>query len=584
VQAEREGGALRGAIDAGLALPWDRAWRPFGRACSWVMGLPFWAVFAVLLVGQWAVVAIVGSAAGHNGFSYYSGGDDSWYYTSAWVLGHGHIPYASIGYGVPLLLSPLAAIAGPSLVAGLPFAIALNMLVLWPVALLAVYGIARTIAGRGYAYLVTATWVVFPLATIPFFYERYHDRLVGQALPQALGLVATGDFPSMVALLVAAYFALRAISTGDRTAAIVGGLATGFALGVKPSNLIFVAAPLAALAVARRWPQLGLFAAGLAPALLALGLWKERGLGSIPAFSRSAVALAAGTSTPPLASLSVHHYVHLNWGHLRDNMYYLREYARSLRMVTWVLVAGVIALWRRSAGFAILFGGWLALFIVLKGTSTGVNVSDGSFFRLMIPAFPPFFFEIVALPLLVPVLGRRLTAAGREAASVPETPRARTVTLWAAGALTALPVLLFAVLPPLASATAATVPSLDQYVPANSFPLTATTRPGGTVVLRWPSQDAARARIGYVVFREPWEGLQCVAAAHGRRTCTFYSDPRSFMRILNPTALTPRTSYHDRPGPGHWIYRVAATVGLRGPTKWGNFMALSTRADAHVRG
>jgi hypothetical protein len=549
------------------------------------MGLPFWAVFAVLLVGQWAVVAIIASATEHNGFSYYSGGDDSWYYTSAWVLGHGHIPYASIGYGVPLPLAPLAAIAGPNLVAGLPLAIGLNMLVLWPVALLSVYGIARTIAGRGYAYLVTATWVVFPLATIPFFYERYHDRLVGQALPQALGLVATGDFPSMVVLLVAAYFALRAISTGDRTAAIVGGLTTGFALGVKPSNLIFVAAPLAALAAARCWPQLGLFAAGLVPALLALALWKERGLGSIPAFSHSAVALAAGSSTPPLPSLYVHHYVHLNWHHLTDNMYLVREYTRSLRMVTWVLVAGVIALWRRSSAFAVLFGGWLALFIVLKGTAGAANVSDGSFFRLMIPAFPPFFFEIVALPLLVPVLGRRLAAVGRETAAVPDPPRTRTAALWAAGALAALaalPVLLFAVLPPLASASAADVPSLDQYVPANTFPLTATTRPGGTVVLSWPSQDAARARIGYAVFREPWDGLRCVAGAHGRRSCTFFSDPR--MQIVSPTALTPRTSYRDRPGAGHWIYRVAATVSLKGPTKFGNLMALSTRADAHVRG
>ena len=97
-------------------------------------------------------------------------------------------------------------------------------------------------------------------------------------------------------------------------------------------------------------------------------------------------------------------------------MYFVREYTRSLRMVTWVLVAGVIALWRRSAAVGVLFGVWLASFIVLKGTSPDVNVRDGSFFRLMIPAFPAFFFELVALPLLVPVFGRRLAAAGRAAA------------------------------------------------------------------------------------------------------------------------------------------------------------------------
>ena len=43
-------------------------------------------------------------------------------------------------------------------------------------------------------------------------------------------------------------------------------------------------------------------------------------------------------------------------------------------------------------------------------------------------------------------------------------------------------------------------------------------------------------------------------------------------------------SFRDRPGPGHWVYRVAATVGLDGPTQWGNFMAFSRRAAANVSG
>jgi hypothetical protein len=577
VQAEREGGALRGAIDAGLALPWSRAWRPFGRACTWVMGLPFWAVFGVLLAGQWAVVGAIAAIATHNGWSYYSGGDDSWYYTSAWVLGHGHIPIAAIGYGVPVLVAPLALIAGPSLIVGLPLVVALNTLVFWPIALGSVYGIAKVIGGRGYGYLVSLAWVVFPLATIPYFYGRYHVRLVDQTLPQATGLVATGDFASMVALLVATYTALVAITRRRPEAALLSGLAAGFAIAIKPSNAIFLPAPFAALAVARKWRELLLLGAGLVPAIVGLALWKYRGLGTIPVFSRSAVAVALGPSTP-LATIHVHRYVHLDWHRLWSNMYLVREYTWSLRMITWVLAAGVIALWRRSPAVAVMICGSLAGFIVVKGTSSVAQVSDGSFFRLMTPTFPAFFFELAALPLLVPVLGRRLAAFGRAAAPQQSWATSRK-TVYAALAVSLVPVVGFVLAQPLRGPSAAAIPSLDQYVPANAFALTATVRRGGIVELRWPSQDARGARTGYQVFREPWNGLIC-PGAHG---CEFYSDPRPWMHVLIPTGASRTTFFRDRPGPGLWIYRVAATVDPRGPRYVGSFTALSNRADAHVR-
>jgi hypothetical protein len=584
VQAEREGGALRGAIDAGLGLPWGRVWRPFGRACAWVMGVPFWAVFAVLLVGQWLVVGIVALAAAHNGFSYYSGGDDSWYYTSAWVLGHGHIPYAGIGYGYPILLAPLALLGGPNIVAGLPLVVAFNQLVLWPVALLCVYGIAKAIGGRGYAYLATLAWVVFPLISIPYFYGRYHVKLVDQTLPLALGLNVMGDFPSLVLLLVAAYFALVAIDRGGLPAAVASGLAAGLALTIKPSNLIFLPAPLLALAAARRPRELAAFALALVPALAGLTLWKYRGLGTIPAFqSAAAVALGRSTPLPPLGSLTFHRYLPLDWGALRENMYQVREFTWSLRMITWALVAGVIALWRRSAPAAVLFGGWLACFVLLKASSTGVSVRTGSFFRYMEPAFPPFFFGLVALPLLVPVFGRRLAALGRAARSWPETQRAWKVVLGVAGAALAVPVLAIAALPPLRAPEATRVPDLNEYVPVNSFPLVATPRPGMQVRLRWPSQDAHGARASYVIFREARDGLVCLPVARAAADCTYFSTPAT-LELTPLVGPIHTTSFVDEPGAGTWIYRVAAMVSPNGPATFGNYTALSDSATATLTG
>jgi hypothetical protein len=580
MQAGRGVRALRSALDAGLALPWGRLWAPLRRAAAKVMALPFWLVFAVLLVGQWVVVGIVGTVAQHNGWIHYSGGDDSWYYTSAWVIGRGHVPYASVGYGVPLLLAPLTRIAGPNLGAAMPFVVVLDMLVLWPAALAAVYGIAKTIGGRGYAYLVALAWILFPLAAIPYFYGRYHGKLVDQILPQALGLVATADFAAMVALLVAAYFALQAVVGHGSRVALIAGLATGVALAVKPSNAIFLPAPLVALAVARRPRELLLLAAGLAPALIALATWKYRGLGSIPAFSSSSTALALDGSPPLVGGLQVHRYFHPNWGHLWDSMYGVREYTWSLRMITWVLVAGVIALARRSGAVAVLIGGWLASFIVVKGTSTAVNVSDGSFFRFMTAAFPAFFLELAALPLLVPVFGRRLAAIGRAAAAIPDSRRIRTVGLAAGVVLTVVPIALFALLRPLSAPSATRVPAIDQYIPANTFALTASTRPSGTVVLRWPSQATNGTRMSYAIFREPWDGLTCGRGGSRRLSCAYYSDPRTSMQLLHPTAWSLSTSYRDRPGPGHWVYRVVATADQQGPPAHGNYVALSRRADA----
>ena len=87
--------------------------------------------------------------------------------------------------------------------------------------------------------------------------------------------------------------------------------------------------------------------------------------------------------------------------------------------------------------------------------------------------------------------------------------------------------------------------------------------------------------MGYFVFRERRDGIVCQSLAHGGNTCLFYSDPS--MNALQPTAHTVSTTLRDRPGPGRWIYRVAAIVGLTAGSKRGNFMALSTPAAAHVR-
>jgi hypothetical protein len=102
----------------------------------------------------------------HNGWLYYQGGDQVWYYASGWLLGHGTIPQPLIGPGWPALLAPFAVAGGPTLVPALPAIVLFDVLVLGPVALLCVWGIADRLGGRVFAYWATLLWLSVPFIGI----------------------------------------------------------------------------------------------------------------------------------------------------------------------------------------------------------------------------------------------------------------------------------------------------------------------------------------------------------------------------------------------------------------------------------
>ena len=153
------------AGDGFLSQAAVRAGRVLGRADLLVRRMPqppTWLVLGALVIAGWGIAAESSRVALHNGWLYSNGGDDTWYYTSAWALAHGHLPLASISYGYPLLIAPFALIAGPNLLHGLPWIVLFNQLVLAPIALVSIYGIVRMFASRWYAYLTTLLWVVSP--------------------------------------------------------------------------------------------------------------------------------------------------------------------------------------------------------------------------------------------------------------------------------------------------------------------------------------------------------------------------------------------------------------------------------------
>ncbi len=538
-----------------------------------------------LLVVQWLALLAFAVTVRHNGWLYYQGGDQSYYWTGSYLLTKGTLPITVVGYAWSYLLMPVALVAGANVLSGLPAVIVLNALVLVPLALLCVYGIATRIAGRVFGYWAAALWILVPYLAIPLFDHRYHQKYVEIVLPQQLGLTVLGDFPSMVCLLVTAYLIVRALDSGDWRDTVLAGLAGAFAIGIKPSNTLFFGAAVLCLLVARRWLQTGAFLAAMIPGLVVLALWKQRGLGQLPAFSSYGGDnghLAAAGASLPLKSLTTpfHKYVSVNWGHLQENLDGLREFFWAVRPLEFVPFAGLLAIGRRSWPKALLVFFWLATFLAIKGTDIKANVEDASFFRLMMPSFPAFLLLLAAIPLLVPAFrwSRRLFTEGPALSRGP----GRWTLGGAAAVLVALPLILIAAASPQSKPVAVTYAREDVYVPVvGSFGLQVRGA-GRHKHLTWQAPYSGPTGVFYTVFRAPLVAPDPTSGNGERKTvqgiaCRDRQNGSSLDCLLFMKRLTtqPETTYVDRPKKGRWTYRVGLTANWLNDPSLGDLMLLS---------
>jgi hypothetical protein len=467
-------------------------------------------LLAGLVAAQWLAILAFALTVRHNGWIFYQGGDQIWYATTAWELGHGDMPATRVGYGWPLLLAPIALLFGPDFVPMLPAVILLDVLVLGPLALLFVYGIANRLAGRLFALWASVLWVVAPYLTIELWREDYHERFVDQFLPQALGLGGLADFPSMVLLLGSAYFAVRALQEPGWHDAAIAGLLAGMAVGTKPANALFLVGPVVAFALAKRARAMVLFLVPLLPTLVSVALWKQRGLGDLPLFAFEETRVAASST---LMAINVDRYLDLDFDVLRQTHAELREWFWSERLLEWLPIAGTVAVARRSLPIAALLGSWFLVFLVLKGTAEQTTVSSGSFFRLLMPAYPAYFLLAVSLPLLVPGLARRMW---ERFPRVPDPRFGRRTVVGIAIAFAALPL----------AVTAFAQPSLGPeetvlvdgiLVPVEGFEL-AVRADGDARELSW-DVPAGGPAVFYRVFRSTNDGADVSCEGDGTPEC-----------------------------------------------------------------
>ena len=509
-----------------------------------------------------ALIAFALRGAQHNGWLYYQGGDQIWYTTGASLLAHLQLPPTFVGYGWSMLMAPIIGLVGPDFVSGLPLLIVLNVLVLAPIGTLCVYGIGSRIGGRLSGLWCSLLWVAAPYVSLLFFTDRYHEKWFDQALPQALGLSAMADYPSMIALLAAAYFILRSLRPDMLRDAVLAGLLAGLAIGIKPSNALFLAGPALAYLVARRWREAVGFGIALLPAVLALALWKERGLGNLPLFALDTTREAVGAAGA-VAAVQVNKYVNIDWDVWRQNMSGLREFTLGARVVQWAPIAGVIGLSRRSVPAAALFGGWLGAYLLVKGTSPLATVESGSFWRFVMPAFPAFLILAAAVPLLVPTLIRRL---GPHVDTLPVRAVGRGSLVVAAVALAAVPLAWIAVSSPITSPQRAVL--LDGILtPVDGGKVRATvTATGVARSVSWNSRSWP-ASVFYRVYRTAGDGpdVDCPSTG-GAAQCSVT------MLLLGTTRST---RFVDRSPPPGVTYRIGVGANWVDDPSGGDVVVLS---------
>jgi hypothetical protein len=531
----------------------------------------------VAVVIQWLALGALAAAATHNAWFYYQGGDETFFYTTAWIISQGHLPLTGIGYAWSLVEAPIAAVAGPSVITALPGIIAVQVVLLLPLGLVAFYGLTKRLLGAFVARVGVVAWIAAPYAVIPLFVERYHERWVDLTLPQLLGLTGMGDFASMVLLVSSAYLVFRYLDEGGWEMAALAGLVAGFALGLKPSTALFLAGPAAGIALARRWRGAVSFGVALLPALIALVIWKQRGLGHQPIFSTyGTTELAVGVHTSldqVVATSAFKRYLGLDWDHLSLNLDLIREYFWSNRLVEWLPLAGALGALRRSAPKALVLIGWLAAYVATKGSSDVSSVDTASFWRLLSPAWPAYLLLAVSIVALVP---RAFARAGSVGVSVRSGGSHRRTLAVAALLLGLIPVIVVSALPRDRVVRSIRDNARNLLVPIDSEFRPTATASGDAVTLRWKGPNSGSVEPTYFVIRASSTGS---AATDG-----LYCDPAP-IPVPNcevsttVTELGYRTSpFVDKPGRGSWVYRIAQAASHTGDPDVGDPLVYSEPA------
>jgi hypothetical protein len=503
----------------------------------------------------------------HNGWVWYSGGDATEYWNGQWAVAHGLVPQAIISYGLPVLYGWVPLVAGPSLLDGLPVIAVLQVTILVPLGVLGVWAVGDRLFGRRYAAASAALWTFGPLLMMWGFTYRYRAEFEQLFLaPHWAGLTNMADQASLVAVLWAVWAALRAVETGRADHGVVAGVLAGITIALKPANGYLVPA-IAVLFLATWRPRTAAaWTAGIVPALLALLVWKAKGLGHVPIVSNAAGATREAASTP--LALQTNQYVKFDQHHFSQELRDLREVFWEPRLLEFFVIAGGLGALRRAPAKGLFLLTWFAAFCVVKGSSIHADISAVSYWRFVEPGLPALVLLAAALVFLWPGTTRLRSTEPAETRGVFKR---RGLIVPAAAAVIPLVVVL--------GASAATgFRFARDNDNATEAPIVASLAPAlqpatGGVELTWrPRNPPGGTHVSYIVLRTA-SGNGCDKPPEGADEC--------FIRMTR-VAWTRQPAYLDHPGKGTFTYRIAVVADYRDDPASRDLMLLSTPTSLRV--
>jgi hypothetical protein len=371
------------------------------------------------------------------------------------------------------------------------------------------------------------------------------------------------DLPSLVAVLAAAWSALRLLERRTFEDAVLAGLLTGVLIGIKPANGFFLPALVVLLAAVRRVRPLLAFGAGFAPALVTLALWKQRGLGHLPVTSYASVREAAGTH--PLVA-SADRYVNFSWSHLHSELHDLSEVFWSVRLLEFLALAGAVAVLRRSpvkGAFVVL---WFVAFCVVKGSSSRAEITTLAYYRFVEPGLPAFVLLAAAIGFLLPRRSRPFEAP----TSARPLPGGRRLVAVGGAVLGLVPLVLVLASAPAATAHYARSNALAQDAPLSNTLAAAAQPAAGGVRLTWHQVAGHGAKTDYVVFRSQ-AGDGCGSPPEGAEICIF---------DMTQVATTTATSFVDSSAHGRTWYRIGFAANYAAAPGASDLMLLGPATSA----
>jgi hypothetical protein len=205
-------------------------------------------------------------------------------------------------------------------------------------------------------------------------------------LPTAFGLPARSGLVAACLLLASAWFVLARTRLPLWATAGLGGAAAAAAALVYPRAWLALAAPVAAMLVARRLPGLIATLATAAVGLIALAVFRH-----VP-------------------------HVAFGWHQMGQTLDSVREFSWSRRLLEYLPLAGLVGLARRSAPTAAFFGVALLALVILP-LSRPIGLTN--YLLAIVPGVPVYWLLTACIPFLVPRVSRIRSPVASRAPSGP---------------------------------------------------------------------------------------------------------------------------------------------------------------------